>query len=210
MSDRMYNSTLYRAISDADKVCFVGDSVTEGTKNGGTPWYEPIEGLFPGKTIANFSKGGCTVSYMLDNIDQIPVADLYVIAVGTNDIRYRNRSTCAMTADEYIARLDELRKKLSAKDSKARFLFIAPWTSTDGDPYSKMSYEKTVAMNDEYSAALEKYCKDNSLMYINANPYIRNVLTVETDRTYLLDHIHPNAAKGVKLYSKAVLLSDKD
>ena len=210
MSDRMYDSTLYRAISDADKVCFVGDSVTEGTKNGGTPWYEPIEGLFPGKPISNFSKGGCTVSYMLDNIDNIPAADLYVIAVGTNDIRYRNKDTCAMTSEEYIRRIDELKDKLSSKNGKARFVFIAPWTSTDGDPYSKISYDETVAMNNEYSAALENYCKDNSLMYINANPYIRNVLTVETDRTYLLDHIHPNAAKGVKLYSKAVLLSDKD
>ena len=115
-----------------------------------------------------------------------------------------------MTSEEYIRRINELKDKLSSKNGKARFVFIAPWTSTDGDPYSKISYDETVAMNNEYSAALEKHCKDNSLMYINANPYIRNVLTVETDRTYLLDHIHPNAAKGVKLYSKAVLLSDKD
>ena len=210
MTDRMYGSTLYGAVSSADKVCFVGDSVTEGTKNGGTPWYEPIEALFPGKDISNFSKGGCTVSYMLDNIDQIPAANLYVIAVGTNDVRYRNEKTCAMTSEEYVKRLSELKEKLSSKNANAKFLFIAPWFSTDGDPYSPISYDEIVALNEEYSAALEKYCKDNSLMYVNANPYIRNVLSVKTDRTYLLDHIHPNAAKGVKLYSKAVLLSDKD
>ena len=29
-------------------------------------------------------------------------ADLYVIAVGTNDIRYRNKDTCAMTSEEYL------------------------------------------------------------------------------------------------------------
>lgn len=210
MTDRMYDSTLYRAISGADKVCFVGDSVTEGTKNGGTPWYEPIEGLFPGKDISNFSKGGCTVSYILENTDKIPVSDLYVIAIGTNDIRYRNESTCAMTKEIYIERINELKEKLKSKSGNARYMFIAPWYSTDGDPYAKMSHAETVALNEEYSSALEKYCKDNSLMYVNANPYIKNVLSMKTDRTYLLDHIHPNASNGVKLYSKAVLLSGKD
>lgn len=210
MTDRMYSSTLYRAMYSADKVCFVGDSVTEGTKNGGTPWYEPIEALFQGKSITNFSKGGCTVSYLLENTDKIPSSDLYVIAIGTNDIRYRNEQTCAMTKEIFIERINELKQKLLAKSSGASFLFIAPWYSTDGDPYTKMSHAETTALNEEYSAALEKYCSDNKLMYVNANPYIKNALSVETDRTYLLDHIHPNAAKGVKLYSKAVLLSDKD
>ena len=210
MTDRMYDSTLYRAISNADKVCFVGDSVTEGTKNGGTPWYEPIEALFPAKDISNFSKGGCTISYILENTDKIPAADLYVIAIGTNDIRYRNEQTCAMTKEIFVERINELKEKLLSKSSGAKFLFIAPWYSTDGDPFTPMAHAETVALNEEYSEALEKYCKDNSLMYVNANPYIRNVLSFRTDRTYLLDHIHPNASKGVKLYSKAVLLSDKD
>ena len=210
MTDGMYDSTLYRAISNADKVCFVGDSVTEGTKNGGTPWYEPIEALFPAKDISNFSKGGCTISYILENTDKIPAADLYVIAIGTNDIRYRNEQTCAMTKEIFVERINELKEKLLSKSSGAKFLFIAPWYSTDGDPFTPMAHAETVALNEEYSEALEKYCKDNSLMYVNANPYIRNVLSFRTDRTYLLDHIHPNASKGVKLYSKAVLLSDKD
>ena len=210
LTDGMRNSPVYRAISEAGRVCFVGDSVTEGTKNGGTPWYEPIESLFPGKDISNFSKGGCTISYILENADKIPSADLYVIAIGTNDIRYRNEQTCAMTKEIFVERTNELKEKLLAKSSGAKFLFIAPWTSTDGDPYIPVPYKEIVALNNEYSASLEQYCKDNSLMFVNANPYIRNVLSVKTDRTYLLDHIHPNASKGVKLYSEAVLLSGRD
>lgn len=209
LTDEMKNGALYRAISNADSVCFVGDSVTEGTKNGGTPWYEPIEEFFPGKSFANYSKGGCTVSYMLENIDSIPRSELYVIALGTNDVRYRNSETCAMTADEYINRLNELKGKLLARSSGARFIFIAPWYSTDGDIYCKMTFEEKYALNEEYSKALEKYCRDNTFTFINANPYIRNILSVSTERTYLLDHIHPNATRGVRLYSEAALLSGK-
>lgn len=209
LTDKMKNGPLYRAISDAKSVCFVGDSVTEGTKNGGTPWYEPIEEHFPGKSFANYSKGGCTVSYMLDNIDHIPHSDLYVIALGTNDVRYRNEQTCAMTADEYVNRLNELKEKLLAKSSGARFIFIAPWYSTDGDIYCDMTFDEKSALNEEYSKALEKYCTDNSFTFINANPYIKNILSVSTERTYLLDHIHPNATRGVRLYSEAVFLSGK-
>jgi hypothetical protein len=70
-----------------------------------------------------------------------------------------------------------------------------------------LSFEEKTAMNEEYSTALEKYCSENSFMYINANPYKKDILTVYPDRDYLLDHIHPNASKGVVLYSEAVLVS---
>ena len=207
LTDEMKNGTLYRAMSEADRICFIGDSVTEGTKNGGCPWYEPLEEFFPDKKITGFSKGGCTVSYMLDHINEIPSADLYVIALGTNDVRYRDESICAMTSDSYVERIDELKTKLLSVSSGAEFIFIAPWYSTDGDPYCMLSFEEKTAMNEEYSTALEKYCSENSFMYINANPYIKDILTVYPDRDYLLDHIHPNASKGVVLYSEAVLVS---
>lgn len=207
LTDEMKNGTLYKAMSAADRICFIGDSVTEGTKNGGCPWYEPVEEYFKDKEILNYSKGSCTVSYMLEHIDEIPSAELYVIALGTNDVRYRDESKCAMTAESYIERLDELKTKLLSKNDGAEFVFIAPWYSTDGDIYSRLSFADKTAMNEEYSAALEKYCSGNSFMYINANPYIKQILSVSPDREYLLDHIHPNASKGVILYSEAVLMS---
>lgn len=209
MNDEMRSGRFWKALQNADSICFIGDSVTEGTKNGGCPWYEPIEEYLTDKNIINYSKGGCTVSYMIDKIGEIPAAELYVIALGTNDVRYRDESVCAMTAEEYTNRLEELKKLLTDKNPNAVFVFIAPWYSTDGDPYCKLSFSVKTALNDEYSAALGKFCSDHDDIFINANGYIRKKLTEKPDSYYLLDHIHPNCGKGVIMYSEAVLYSDK-
>lgn len=207
LTPEMKNSTLYKAIENADAVCFVGDSVTEGTKNGGCPWYEPIEEHIPDKNVLNYSKGGCTVSYMIDYCNEIPTADLYVIALGTNDVRYRASDLCAMTPDEYTSRLEELIKGLQKKNNSAEFVFIAPWYSTDGDPFCDLSFSEKTELNNSFSDALEEYCAENNHGYINANPYIADKLNKEPDKNYLLDHIHPNSTEGAKMYSEAVLLN---
>ncbi len=205
LTDEMKKNALYQEMNKAESICFVGDSVTEGTKNGGCPWYEPIEELFPDKEITNYSKGGCTASYMTKHADDIPQAGLYVIALGTNDVRYRDKAICAMTAESFTSELDSLKDKLSAKSPNAKFVFIAPWYSTDGDPYCDLTFTEKTELNNEYSAELEKYCKEKSMMYINANENIRAALSVAPERKYLLDHIHPNASAGVIMYSEAVL-----
>lgn len=207
MSDEMRAGTLYKALKRSASVCFIGDSVTEGTKNGGCPWYEPIEEHLTGKAVFNYSKGACTVSYITERVGDIPEAELYVIALGTNDVRYRDESICAMESAGYIAEMDKLRKMLSEKVPSAEFVFIAPWYSTDGDPFCSLPYAEKTALNDEYSEALESYCKENSISFINANPYIKNALASAPDDKYLLDHIHPNCSDGVVMYSEAVLLS---
>ncbi len=58
LDDDMKKGTLYTEMKNADTICFIGDSVTEGTKNGGCPWYEPIEEYFDNKKIENYSLGG--------------------------------------------------------------------------------------------------------------------------------------------------------
>lgn len=207
LTAKMKNSTLFKAIEKSDTICFVGDSVTEGTKNGGCPWYEPIEEHIPDKNVLNYSKGGCTVSYMVDYCNEIPTADLYVIALGTNDVRYRAIDSCAMTPDEYTSRIEELVKNLHKKNGSAEFVFIAPWYSTDGDPFCDLSFSEKTELNNSFSDALKKYCDENDYGYINANPYIADKLNKAPDRNYLLDHIHPNSTEGVKMYSEAVLLN---
>lgn len=205
LTEQMKDGVLYQELERAASVCFIGDSVTEGTKNGGCPWYEPIEEYLDGKQLLNYSKGSKTVSYMLERAEQIPEAELYVIALGTNDVRYRNSATCAMTAEEYVQRQDALRTKLLEKNADARFVFIAPWYSTDGDTVSKLSFADKTALNEEYSNALEAYCAGSGAAYVDANPFIRQALTEKPNRTYLLDHIHPNAGAGVVMYSEAAL-----
>jgi len=205
ITDEMKRGILYKDLMQADSICFIGDSVTEGTRNGGCPWYEPIEEYLKGKNISNFSKGGCTVSYMNEHISEIPTAELYVIALGTNDIRYRDATTCAMTEQDYVYSMDMLVQKLKAKNPAAKFACVTPWYAIDGDHYSKLNQKDKEAMIIKYSEALQSYCTGESIDYINANEYIEQVLEHEVAADYLLDHIHPNSGKGVVLYSQAGL-----
>ena len=205
LTNDMKSGILYSEMENVGSVCFIGDSVTEGTKNGGCPWYEPVEELFPDKRILNYSKGGCTVSYMLERTNEIPDAELYVIALGTNDVRYRDKSICAMTSEEYVSEMTDLLNAFSSKASFSKAILIAPWYSTDGDPYCQLSYSEKTKLNDEYTLALETYCRNNSIGFINANKEIKAKLLTAPDRKYLLDHIHPNSTTGVVMYSEAVL-----
>ena len=164
-----------------------------------------MEPYLSGKSVYNYSQGGATVSDILANVASIPPAQLYVIALGTNDVRYRNTS-CARTPQDYVNQLNELKNKLLAKSPNAQFVFIAPWYSTDGDPFSPLSFDQKTTLNEDYSQALQEYCQANGLGYINPNPYIRQILETQPQQIYLLDHIHPNAGKGIALYTRAVLL----
>lgn len=196
----------YQALTAAENVCFIGDSLTEGTRNGGVPWFEPIEHLVRGK-IFNVSRGGATTKILLERLDEMiqTGADLFVVAVGTNDVRYRNPDICAMTPAEYVANLQQLRDGIRNKIPNAKFIFIAPWTSTDGDFISALSFDEKIKLNDAYSVALENWCAAQGEIFINANPYIDARLKVFPHKDYLVDFIHPNASKGVELYSTAVL-----
>ena len=205
LDDKMKSGELYKALQTSESVCFLGDSVTEGTKNGGAPWYEPIEPLFPDKRISNVSKGGCTIKYLIDNVSSVPKSELYVIAIGANDVRYRDESVCAMTAEDFTRRADELSRLLLEKNPLAVIAFIAPWYSTDGDSASVLKYSEKTALTEEYSDALKKYCSEKKFIFVNANGYIADKLLTAPDREYLLDHIHPNASRGVTMYSEAVL-----
>ncbi|MBQ6005763.1 MAG: CapA family protein [Selenomonadaceae bacterium] len=207
ISDEM-RGDFYKSLIAAENVCFIGDSLTEGTKNGGVPYFEPLETLIRGK-IFNISQGGATTKILLERLDEIIQngADLFVVAVGTNDVRYRDDKICSMTPEEYIFNLKKLRDAVKNKNPAAKFIFIAPWTSTDGDFISRLSFDEKIKLNDEYSAALKDFCAANGEIFINANPYIDAHLKIYPHKNYLIDFIHPNADEGVKLYSEAVLLA---
>ena len=208
VSEKMKSGIAYPLLQNANRVCFVGDSITEGTKNGGIPWYEPIVHLIKG-SIQNVSVGGCTSKMLLEegmlqrivNAD----ADLYVIAIGTNDIRYRDSKICAMTSEEYTANLQKLQNAIKKAQPKAKLIFITPWTSTDGDLNSKLPFADKMAMNLEYSVALKKWCSESGNIFIDPNKFITDKLNLYPQRSYLTDFIHPNGRQGVQLYSECVL-----
>ncbi len=212
ITDDMKSSRLYYFLQDAKTVCFIGDSLTEGTINGGVPWYEPIRPSIPGD-IVNISQGGATtkilLTYFLPSIVHA-AADLYVVATGANDILFRDPMFCAMTSADYIRNLQKLRNAVCTRRPDAKFVFIAPWIATDGDagiiggivpPNTDKAYR-------EYTSALSAWCSDTGDDFIDANGYVARQFASSSPEKYLIDFIHPNADVGVQLYTEAVLLSD--
>ena len=192
------SSAMIRAITGANCICFVGDSITEGTKNGGYGWYEPIAEGFPQKQFSRFAKGGETSLWIRDNASAIAAihADLYVIAIGCNDIRYRNSTVCAMTPEEYIDNLSVLVGKID----EAKFVFIAPWYSRTFDPYCKIPLDEKKTVYEEYTKALKEYSEKIGALFVNPN----SVLDIEDKhRDVLVDHIHPDANEGIRAYAAA-------
>ena len=214
MTEAMRGSRIYRLLQDAKTVCFVGDSLTEGTMNGGVPWYEPMRPWIRGK-IFNISQGGVTAksltAYFLPSIVNMEAA-LFIVATGANDILFRDPLFCAMTAADYIHNLKKLRDAVCTRRPDAKFVFIAPWLATDGDA-NLIGGEKppnTDELYRDYSAALEAWCNDTGDGFIDANGYIARHFASSSPETYLVDFIHPNAGIGVKLYAEAVLACDAE
>lgn len=209
MTDSMKESRIYRLLQDAAAVCFVGDSLTEGTMNGGVPWYAPIQPWILGK-IANISQGGLTAkslsAYFLPSIVHTE-AELFVVAIGANDILFRDPLFCAMTAADYIQNLRKLRDAIRARHPDARFVFIAPWIATDGDAslIGGVLPPNTDEMYRDYTAALQAWCADTGDTFIDANGYIARRFALSSPESYLVDFIHPDAGDGVRLYSEAIL-----
>jgi len=207
ITNEMTGSQLYKLINRSTSACFVGDSITAGTVNGGYGWYEPMMEAFPNIAVSREAWGSATTRTLLSNSTAISAhcSDVYVIAIGTNDVRYRDEKTCAMDADSYTANINLLVEEIKAANPGAQFVFINPWLALDNDPYTAVPNEERDELLAEYGQALKKYCNMNSYVYIDPNPAIFTVLTNKITSDYLVDHIHPNAGQGIILYSRAVL-----
>ena len=204
------DSSLYRLIDEAESITFIGDSITEGTKNDWHPWYEPMMEDFDGKTVVNVSKGGYTIGKLMGEFGQDIVAsntELYVVAIGCNDVRYRNEKTCAMTPEAYVASIEKMVDLIHQSNPDAKIVFLPPWMTLDNDRYSALSHEDKNALTDEYAAALEGYAAENGFYFINPNEYLRNFFENAGRKLYTNDGIHPNDGWGLELYSMAVLES---
>jgi len=211
MTDEMRGTDLCKLLSQSKTICFVGDSITAGSENGGYGWYEPMMAAFPEITVNKEAWGSATTQTLLKNSGSIAerCADLYVIAIGTNDVRYRNSKTCAMDKVSYIENIDRLIKKIKEENPQAHFVLISPWLARDNDPYTAIPVEKRDQLLTEYSDALELYCEENRYGYIDPNPAIKEALLKCAPSDFLIDHIHPNASAGIALYSEKVLAYSK-
>ncbi len=198
------------ALKAADAVCFIGDSLTAGSNNGGYPWYEPIANAFIDKEYYSVSAGGLTSLQLLSAYHEALLkarADLFIIAVGANDIRYRDESVCAMTPEAYAQALLESVDLLRTGNPDAKFIFVAPWPALDNDRYTRLLPEDKSILYSEYTTALRDVCETNGFLFVDPTDRILEQFGTEAVSRYMSDHIHPNAGDGILLYSQAFLLA---
>ncbi len=207
MTEDMKMSHLYSLLSRAKSVCFAGDSITAGSRNGGYGWYEPLMAAFPDIAVTREAWGSATSVTLLENAESVADhrCDLYVVAIGTNDVRYRDDRTCAMDSESFTDNIDSLVAIVLARNPQAKFALISPWLAQYNDPYTALSVDDRDRLLGEYAEALRVYCEEKDFCFVNPNPAIHQALTRHPPSRYLLDHIHPNARDGIRLYSEKVL-----
>lgn len=210
LTDAMRQKALFKVLAESSSVCFIGDSLTEGTKNGGYGWFEPLMALFPKCKVDRKGWGAYTskmvLSEKLQEIEKVR-ADTFVLALGTNDVRYRNPALCAMTAQEYVCAMDGIVASVRAKNPDAHIVLIGAWGTDEYDPVSApmLTLRQREDLMAQYRAALKEYAERHGFLFVDPNAIIAAHLRGKWTGYYLKDHIHPNAGEGLRLYSRAVL-----
>ena len=137
-------------------------------------------------------------------------SDLYIIALGINDIRYRDEDVCSMNGKEYVKDIESLVKLVKKSNSKAKIVLIPPWTTLPGDKGCKVDEEAKQELIDSFSENLKEYAENNRYVYIDPNEYLDEFFENNDYLKYMVDVIHPNSTTGVTLYSKAIFEGSKE
>lgn len=212
--DKCHQTPIVYCLDHTKSVCFIGDSITCGSENGGIPWYGPLISNYPNMEIHNVAAPGATIQTILNMIQysqEFYKFDTYVIAIGCNDIRYRNPKTCAMNTEQFISRYKQLINPL-VKLNKSMIL-VAPWISRDQDPYCKCDLNTKNRLYKQYSDAIEQMCEeyrsvfDANISYLNPNIFLKDYYSRMVLDGILIDHIHPSSG-GAKVFSMSVIKCD--
>jgi lysophospholipase L1-like esterase len=199
MTDELKDSGLFEDLSSGKTVCFIGDSITYGTESFGIHWYEPLIPYITGKT-KNMSYGGWTVSDILNRSGKIPEADVYVIAIGINDVIHPDSKKAAKTPEEFIERISTLDRKISSLNPDSKCYYISPWAL----PGWNQEFNNRRSL---FGKALEKWCDETGHIFIDPEPVIILEMSEKGSAVFTKDGLHPNAENGVSLYSYAVLIA---
>lgn len=202
MTEELRSSELLSDLQSGRSVCFIGDSITEGNEIEGVHWYQPLIPYVEGD-LRHFSHGGWTVQDVTGRSDDIPASDIYVIALGVNDI-INDYPSAAPDAEEYASRMRQLADILENISPDCKLYYVAPWpVLRDEDDIPERAHE--------FTNELEEFCRNEGHIFINPCPAIIEAFGSDGMSAYMLpDGIHPNDQEGVGLYSYAVLLSDSE
>lgn len=202
ITNELRESCLFDDFQSGKSICFLGDSITVGKVTGGIPWYQPLTPYINGP-VSNYATSGWKIKDLIDHSDEIPAAEIYVIAIGINDIVFSESVNAAKSADEFVGYSEELSKILKNIVPNATIYYIAPWTFTDTN-------ENVYARAEDYRNALADYCDKFGCIFINPVPYITSAMEKEGTEKYMNDYLHPNSPDGIGLYSYAVLKAAHD
>lgn len=191
------NNQLFEDLQSGKTICFIGDSITSGAATDGIPWYQPLQSFITGEVI-NVSEAGWTSVSLVQEVEEYPQADVYVIAIGINDVLYIEDAFGAASVDEFIENLDTLATMLTDVNSDATMYFITPW------PFVNFP-DESYATRDEFVAAMCEWCDGEQRICIDPNDTIMRVLEEVDTSVYLWNDFHPDAPEGVGLYSYAVI-----
>ena len=194
------DNQLFEDMESGMSFCFVGDSITRGSVTDYVPWYEPLTPFIQGE-VMNFSEGGWTSEWLVTRRDEAPAADVYVIAIGINDVLFIDEALGAASVEEFIENIQIFEDTLMSISPNAKLYYITPWPFLN---FPDEAYE----CRDEFVDAMATFCSeaDNRILI---DPYdtIMNVLSESDPSVYMWNDYHPNAPQGVELYSYAVLKS---
>ncbi len=202
ITETLKDSELFSDLESGKSICFLGDSITKGTVTGGIPWYKPVLPYIKGE-VFNLSDTGWMVKDLIDRESGIPVVEIYVVAIGVNDILLPDDERASSNSSEYVKRLEQLARIIKSKSSDAKIYFVTPWPFYN---WGSLCDERSVQFHD----AIIKWCSRTDYICIDAQPIITEIINVEDRMKYMCDTIHPNSANGIKLYCYAVLKTEYD
>lgn len=208
-ADLPSESPMVHALQQAGKVLFIGDDVTSGISIGGLGWHEPLTAAFPHLSTASFVPEHGTALGAAKQAEEISAvqADVYVIALGMQDICKHAVESCAMTGEDYIHAINSIVSSISAKQPQSRIMLLTPWASHPCDRSCPLAAEEKQALHRTFCEALLRFAKDNNLCCIDPNPYIDFERSARFWEYYMLNQTLPNAQAGVPLYARAVVHS---
>lgn len=183
------------------KVTFVGDSVTE------IGWFLPLQSLFPNAVFVNKGIGGNGTVDVINRLADITAsnADLYVLAVGTNDVRYQDPAKGATTASGYGANIETIYTALGV----SKTVVITPWPAFNGDYTSVLGFYQRDNLMDQYIAEARKKCETAGVPFVEVTEELRSLLDFSNKGAFLQDYIHPNTTIGRELYSAVALYGNQ-
>jgi lysophospholipase L1-like esterase len=147
---------------------------------------------FPGLSVVNRGFGGCQLSDVYRYADRIiiPYAPLQVlIYAGGNDLNSGKSSKAVF--EDFVMLMEKLHSQLP--QTKLAFISCPPSPRRWGQ----------VNETRELNVAIEKYCKENKITFINVFPLMLGKDNLPRPEIYVEDNLHMNAT-GYAIWRKAV------